>query len=211
MKRWWVVLMLGALVGTGASAQVTANERAARSEQILGKIAQLEAYNLLLPLLLTPEQIKQLLPAIERARRTIRNTEREELELMKRLEPKLDAALEEAKKTGKVPTQQLLSEANATFRFMTLKRQAVLQDITAQVRKALDDVLTPAQRRLAVNTIDPRRLAPGSDPEKLTDDMRLDLFVQTVLLQPVVYEVLVEMSKKKPDSAGEDTDLRSRN
>ena len=106
-------ILLAALV----SGQTPAldKDRQARSDDIIVKTDQLNLMNQLLPLVMTKEQVRAILPAIEKARQKVKDITRVEYEDLKRIEPKIDAALKSGYDKAAVPDPDLLKEIAGTL------------------------------------------------------------------------------------------------
>lgn len=169
---------------------------AEKSDQILDKVTQLDILNRLLPLVLTKEQYGKILPAVEKARQRVRDTQKKEADELKSLEPKLDTAMKDALDKGKVPTQELLKESSALFNQFRQRRLLVGIENEDAVLKVTKETLNLGQFKAAVNAFSPRLADPTLDPAKLDDDTKLRLFVRTILLHPGAYDLLLKLSKK---------------
>lgn len=178
-----------------ASAQVTADERGRKSEEILRKVQQLELMNQLLPLVLTKDQLRQLLPLVEKARQAVRDQEKVEYDFLAKLAPKIDTALKEAVDKGKVPGKDTVNETWATFQMFAYKRKAIADDNVQTVAKLLDSILNAGQKKTAVNALDPKKYDPSLDPKTMSDIKKLELFVRVIVLDPLAYDLLVGMLK----------------
>ncbi len=178
-----------------AFSQVTQEERAKKSDQILIKMRKLDLMNQMLPLLLTKDQMRKILPAVEKGRQAVREQEKLEFDYLRKLEPKVDEALKEAEDKGKVPTRELLKEAITTFTMFGLKRRAVADDNADLVLKAFNSTLDAGQRKVAMNLLDPSASQPGIDVKSMKDDDKVRFYVKFVILDPLAYDILLQMSK----------------
>ena len=190
-----VLAFLALLAVWPASAQVTAEERGKKSEEILKKVQQLELMNQLLPLVLTKDQLRQLLPVVEKARQAVRDQEKVEYDFLAKLGPKIDAALKEAIEKGKVPGKDTVNETWATFQMFAYKSKAIADDNVQTVAKLLDSILNDGQKKTAANALDPKKYDPSLDPKTMSDQKKIELFVRVILLDPLAYDLLVGMLK----------------
>jgi len=187
MKRTWLLSVLF-LFGLSVLAPAqTSVERAKASADILTSIKKLDMLNQILPVLMTKDQLRKVLSAVETARKNAKDLEAKELEVMKEINPKIQAALTEALKNKKVPSQELLSDVSKMFTKFRVARKLMVELNVAQTTEALEKNLDEGQRRAAANALDPRVF----DPE----EEKLKLWVQFVLLDATSYEVLVELAK----------------
>ena len=175
--------------------QVTAAERAKKSDEILQKVHQLDLMNNLLPLVLTKEQLGKFLPVMEKARQAVRDQEKVEYDFLLKLNPKVDTALTEAKTKGKVPGREVINETWATFQMFTWKRKAIADENVANVTKAFEGAINEGQRKTAINTVNPKQFDPTADPKTMSDAKKMEMFVRNILLDPAAYDLLVGMLK----------------
>lgn len=185
------------LCPTPASAQTTEAARQQKADELNIKLRKIDLYNQILPILLTKEQAVKLLPVIEKARKAVKDTEAAELEGMKKLENKLDAALKDAKEKSAVPTRELIKEISDMIRAFQVRRLEVIGTNTDNVAKALEPVLNAGQKKAITNALDMRSADGVIDTTKLTDEQKFRFFVQTILLDPLAYEILLEISQRK--------------
>lgn len=200
MNRLIAVVLIGVVALTMGFAQVTKEERAAKSDAIQKKIRQLDLYNHLLPILLSKEQMRKILPAIQKARQLVTLQEKQELTELMGAEAKIDRALLEAKKDGKVPESTFLGTMASMMSKFNFQRQQVVNINLGMVSSAFREVLTPTQMKIAMNSLRIEQYDPTFDPKKFEkkedlESFKFDFFVRMILLDPAVYDVLVELSK----------------
>lgn len=162
----------------------------------LAKIKQLDLYNQILPVLLTPSQIKALLPAIEKAQESEKKLIKTEAEEMKAMEARIDTALAAAREKGEVPSRELQQDIHKMFADFRMRRLALTIDSADALLAILEKELDKGQLAVVTNSINPAELAPGRKPEDVTDSERRRGWVRIVLLDPAAYDLLVEMSRK---------------
>lgn len=172
----------------------TAEERAKKSDEILEKVKRVDLLNQILPLLLTKDQIKKILPALEKARQAVVDTNAKEFAELKKLEPKLDLALKDAKE-GKTPTREVLIEIASVFKGLEMYRKLVSENNTRDVLAAFTAATNEGQRKAAANSLRLELIDPSLDPKKMTEEEKLKTFVKIILLEPSAYNVLRDLSK----------------
>ena len=188
-----IILLLFAVF---ANAQFsTPDARAKKSDEILKKIRQIDLLNQILPVVMTKDQMKKILPAVEKARVEVRKAEQEEFEFLLKLDKDLDISLKEGIEKGKVPEREALVNIAAALRTLGLKRAAVVQENTDTVQAELEKVLNEGQIKAARNALLPSNFDPTIDPKKITDDQKFKFWVRTILLDPLSYDLLVKLSK----------------
>lgn len=194
MKKWVWVLALACLV-SGVFAQTTQADRAKKADEILMKMRQLDLLNQLLPVLMTKDQIKRILPQVEKARQTVRDAEKLEFDYLKKLEPKVDSALKDAFEKGKVPVVEMLKESYATLGMMSLRRQAIAEENTDLVLGVVEQTFNEGQIKAARNALTPNAIDPRLNPKEMDDKAKLRFWVKTILLDPLAYELLIKLGK----------------
>ena len=193
MKRFtFAVCLILALVGAGFT-----QDKSAQSSAILDKMRQIDLLNHLLPLALQKEQIRAILPSIEKARRDVKLQTEEEAKLLQMQAAKVDKAVKDGIEKGDVPNKELMRELNAMVRLFSMKRQAVASDNAAMVLESVRKTLNAGQLKVAANSLDFKQYNPNIKPEEIKEEDRLKLFVQEVLLDPLAYDLLVKMQSSK--------------
>ena len=161
------------------------------------KMRQVDLLNHLLPLVMTKDQIRKLLPTIEKARRDVKLQIAEEDKLIAQYAAKVDKAVQDGVDKGDVPDTALLKELNALIRTMSMKREAVASDNTNMVLEVLKTTLNAGQLKAAGNSLDFKTYNPGVKTEEIKDDDRLKLFVREVVLDPYAYDIMTRMLSGK--------------
>lgn len=190
-----VMAVLMVIVAAAAVAQpLSPEQQAKRSDEILKKMRQMELANQILPLVMTKDQLRQVLPPIEKARRNVRDLQTEEFETMRKFEERLDTAIKNATDKGQLPGQTLLVEMNRLLLAFSLKRQAVASENVTLVLDVLNKTLNAGQLKAAANSLDMRLFDPSVKAEELTETAKVRFYVGQVLLDPLSYDLLVKMS-----------------
>lgn len=173
-----------------SSVAAKADDEAGR---ILLKVRQLDLLNQMLPVLMTPEQIQKILPSLEKARSADTTNQKAELEAMKKLEAKIDGGIKDAKEKKLVPSKELVADVIKMMAGFQKQRALMILRQSEAVVQVVSATLDQGQIKAAANA-----LPYLDDPEnKLTDEMKLGRWVRSVLMDPVAYDILVEMSKGK--------------
>lgn len=156
------------------------------------KMRQLDILNQILPVLMTPQQINKLLPAIEKSRAAEKKLQTSEAEQLKKLEPKIDAALKDARDKSLVPSKELQLEVIGLLQKLAKDRASMVLEQNEAVLKVVEETLDAGQIKAAANAI----TIPDSEGSKLQDRARLSRWVRAVLMDPQAYDILVELSRK---------------
>jgi hypothetical protein len=184
------VLVFGTSIAGAPAIQKKPNPDA---DRIALKIRRIEILDQLLPVLMTKDQLKKLLPEIEKARQTELDIQKSELDEMKGFEPKLDEALEAAIKEQKLPKDEFVVEYLKMFSKFSNKRKFFMTTSAKAIVVKMKEVMNVGQLKTAEVSLDPR-LFGEKDPEAMTSDEKLVLWAREVLLDRASYDLLVDMS-----------------
>lgn len=198
MKR--LLLPLGALAllfsGLITPAMAQADPAAERSFEVQRKMRQLDLLNQLLPLLLTKDQILKILPAIERARQNVRDIERLEAQDLARLETRLTEAVKAGVESQKLPDREFMVELSKLVRAFSIRRQVAAAENVTTVLEVFNAQLNAGQKKAAANSLNPKLYDPKADLETMTDEQKIRLYIQEILLDPLAYELLKDLQKR---------------
>lgn len=192
MKRILIVLSVVLAISGAALAQPAA-EKAKQSAATLDKMRQIDLLNHVLPLVMTKEQIRKLLPVIEKARRDVRTQEDLEAKILAQYSAKVDKAVQDGIEKGDVPDKELLRELNAVIRTFTMQRAAIASDNTDMVLEVVKTTLNAGQMKAAGNSLDFKLYNPSIKTEEIKDEDRLKLYIREILLDPLAYDLLVKL------------------
>lgn len=193
--RILAIVAFVALLLVAAPSQVNP-DTGKKSREILAKMRQLEVVNQLAPLVLTKAQANALLTVIERCRKKEFDLEAKEAAQLRSVEPKVDEALKKGVQEGAVPTGELIKELNTMHTAFLIARGSVLEENTEAVLAAMKSNLNAGQLKAAEKSINPKEFDPRAEPEKMTQDDRIRIFIKAVMTDAACYEVLVKMSMR---------------
>jgi len=195
MKHLLICLSFVLALTTGASAQYVSDEQAKKSAEITAKMRQVDLLNQMLPLVMKKEQIEKLLPVIEKARQKVKDQEKAEYALMLQYDTKLDAAIKAGVEKGALPDTQLIRDLNKMALAMDIGRSVVINDNASAVMAAMKATLNAGQLKAAEGALNPRLFDPSIKVDEMTDDQKLSFFVRNIMLDPLGYDILRELSK----------------
>lgn len=176
------------------NAQTTPEDRAAKSSAIFEKNIKLDLYNQILPLLFTKEQFRAVLPAIERTRQRVRETEKLEYEELRKLEGEMDAALKKATDNQAIPPPELMTKISNTLKKLTVARRLIIDANIQEVMDAFMKTANAGQQKAAANSLNMALYMPNAKPEDVKDEQKLRIFVSEVLLHPAAYDIMRKLS-----------------
>lgn len=199
LNRWLPALALLATLANVAPAQnPEAEARSKRSTVIMEKLIKVELLSQIVPVLLTKDQIRKLLLPVERCRGRIRELEKKEAEEMVRLEPSFDVALKEAGERAISPSRETIDEMRKFLFVVRVRRLALAQENIDEMVASFMANTNAGQRRAAANSLNPKFFNPTAKPEEMTEEQKINLFVTEVLLHPLSYDILIQLSKERP-------------
>jgi hypothetical protein len=193
MNKSLLCLALLALNLVSAFAQSASDVE--RAETILIKTRKLELLNQLLPVLMTKEQIKALLPAIEKARANVRTIHKMEADDLKKLEAKLDESIKNGLEKGAVPPREQIQDIAKLMRAFQIRRQVAANENLETVLPVFMKELNAGQQKAAANSLDPRFFDPNAKPEEMKVEDKVRVFVREIVLDPLSYDLLVKLSR----------------
>ncbi len=194
MKRIWLLFLalMGLVIVVPAQ---TPEEQAKESTRMVTNIKRLDLLNQILPVLMTKDQIKKILPSIEQARGVMKAAEKKEYDELKKMAPKVETALKEATTKGLIPPPELIGELNRMFAGFRATRQKVEAVSVQWVEDAMTKNLNAGQRKAAANALSPQVLDPTIDPKTMTEEQKLGLWIERVMLDPDMYDILIQLSR----------------
>lgn len=187
----FVVLALSLCVS--AAAQVVKDDPF-KIQPTLDALAEIDVANQILPLLLSKDQLRKLLPVVEQCRKYVRDQEKKEADRIKGLKPEADRFLGEAVK-GLLPTQAFLDKVNALFKTFETERKGVLAANTLIITSWVRENFNPGQKKAAIGVTDKIFDANSKTWTDGTPDQKLQYFAVAVLLNDHAYDFLAKLSK----------------
>jgi hypothetical protein len=178
-----------------APAQDIDPEKAKESTAILAKMRKVELLNELLPLVLTRDQILQILPTIERARAKTRELTNKEHDALLQFDKSSDATINAAMK-GKVPDQSAVRDIEVFYEAVDINRQAIMGQNIDAMMEVLQKVLNKGQMKVMANSLTLKFFEPDvTTAEEKDDNVKERVFVREVLLDPLTYDLFIQMTK----------------
>lgn len=190
----WIASALAISLATLGSTQTSPDDRSNRAYQIYEKNIKLDLYNQILPLLFSKGQLRAFLPAIERARQRVRETEKLELDEIIKVEGDIDKALKLAETNQSIPPADLLTRISIMLKKLSLARGVIVEMNTQEVYDAFMKTANVGQQKAAANSLNLALIMPGRKPEDVKDEEKLRIFVRDVLLHPAAYDIMRKLS-----------------
>ncbi|MFN8138356.1 MAG: hypothetical protein U0R49_01005 [Fimbriimonadales bacterium] len=190
--KYLIAILSAAVIMTGASLQQVSKNDKYGINPVMDRLAQIDKANQILPLLLTKDQIKQLLPKIERCRENIRNQEKKEADRIKVLGPDADKVYNETLK-GIVPSQDFLSKTRSLFDQFAQERNGVKAANSIILIEAMDQIFDRGQKQRIIGVVDKVFNERSMKWESGTEGEKLSFFALNVLLDDDGYQFLVKL------------------
>ncbi len=171
------------------------NAQGDKATEIGKKIRQLDLLNQILPVLMTKEQLKAIIPAVQKARNEERVLAQKELKMMAEKEAKVDAAIKEGKSKQLVPSKELVAELSQMYNAFVIARRMMMTSQIEAIRLVMEKNLNKGQIKAAANALNPKIFDPSADLSTITEERKLELWIQNILLDPQAFDILVELSK----------------
>ncbi|HVL38467.1 MAG TPA: hypothetical protein VM328_03655 [Fimbriimonadaceae bacterium] len=190
-----ILLALLLCVASVSALAQTAEERARKSDQIMIRVRELDLLNHILPLVMTKEQLRQILPVVERARQRVTDAQKKEFALLLTFEKKLDEAHKNAIEKSQIPGRELLIELSKGLQALEIVRMGIADQNTEDVLKAFKAIMNAGQLKSAANSLNPASLDPTIKVDEMTEEAKLRFYIREIFLDPLAYDILVRLSR----------------
>ncbi len=197
MTKPLLALALLSLFAASVPAQTDGTDSGRRYEATRKKISQLDVLIQILPLALTKEEISPLLRAIEKVHQKQTDLEKMEAKDISSLDAKLTTAVDEGINKSVYPPRTVQDEVAALGRALAIRRQAFYIEMTDSVFAVCKATLNQGQLKTMEKSLKPELLDPSQKSADMDADAKIKFFVRKVILDPLAYDILVQMSKKK--------------
>ncbi|QYK52968.1 MAG: hypothetical protein KF824_11995 [Fimbriimonadaceae bacterium] len=194
--KWLALFMAFAVFGTSMAEAPTPQlmKEDPVATRINLKIRRVEILDQLLPVLMTKEQIKKLLPIVEKARQMEVDLQKKELGMLKDLEPLVDKELENGIKKQMLTSAEFNAEyAKIVAKFHT-GRAGLIGMSTGMVYEEMKKVLNDGQRTAAAKAV-PAVHFPGRELNSVSQEEKLKVWIREVMLDRASYELLSDMAR----------------
>lgn len=197
MKKPLLALLLVALAGAASAQTKSLTPDGARSDEIMLKVKRLDALIQIVPLALTKEQIPPLLTAIEKVRQEDKKLRIDEDKELAKIDAKLTKVVDDGVNKDAYPPREVQLEVAALMRAMGLRRSLYVVEMVNNVYAVCKNTLNEGQLKTMEKSLKPELLGSPIKGEAMDEAARIKFFIQKVILDPVAYDLLVEMSRKK--------------
>ena len=170
-------------------------DKMSRSQETQAKIHQVDLLVSILPLVLTKDQIKDILLTLEKVRAKQQSILASEDDEILKLDKEVDDTLTLAITKDQYPPRVLQNKVFNVTRALSLRRQVAVNEYIDEVFTTLDKILNAGQKKAMAGSLDPAYFAPGVKADTLKDIDKIKAFIRMKLLDPVAYTLLVKLSK----------------
>lgn len=192
MKKILLSVLAIATVFSASFAQTTpAPDKDSEFQKNAAKIDMLYFF---LPLAMTKDQLRQILPVIEKYRQDCRKVEKIESEEMAKLNAEVDAAVKAGLTEGKVPSNELRSKISTMFRKFDISRNLNDQVYADKLYEVCMKVWNSGQKKVAAQSLDPKSIDPSLKPDQMKEEEKVKLFIEQFMMSPAAYDVLSKLS-----------------
>ena len=191
-----ILLVLSLVFGLFAVslAQDVDPEMAKQSADILTRMRKVELLNQILPIALTKDQIQQILPVLERIReknrKLIEQEHKDLLEFDRSSSDAMDAAIK-----GEMPKSDYVRNMEAFYKANDIRRQVAMGENIDILMPKLKEVCNQGQMKVMANSLTLAFFEPDLTAGDVNDEVKERVFCREILLDPLTYDLLVQMSK----------------
>ena len=169
-------------------------EMAKESTRILDNMRKVELLNQLIPLVLRPDQIQAILPVLERIRdKERRLTEQEHTDLLLFDQNSADTVAAGIK--GQLPSADYVVKLEAFYKANDIRRQVATGENLDMLMPVITKTLDGGQQKVMENSLTLQFFEPDLKPDSATDDQKMRVFCREIILDPLCYDLLVQMGK----------------
>ncbi|MBS1717308.1 MAG: hypothetical protein JSS72_06220 [Armatimonadetes bacterium] len=200
-RSWFRSGLLFAIVTLTSSSFASSNrvyQVGDASDIFYSKLHRLTSSGLLQPLLLKKAQLSAVLEAFADCKHRVDETISQNNTLMRMQMPKLDQALKLAKE-GKPTPQALLKDIQAASSACDSAREITARVNVDQMLGVVKKVCDRGQLKVMANELHPADYGITTDPDKVSYEQRIELFVRYVLLDPDAHQILIDLYKIAED------------
>jgi hypothetical protein len=149
----------------------------------------------LVPLALTKAQYPDVLLGIEKARQVERDTLKEEDTDLAGLDPTVSSVIDNAVQKGIYPPRDIQQKVADSLQAMRNRRLTARYKMVNLVWDQVKTKLNDGQIKAMAGSFSDQFVNPTAKPGELTQDVKVRFFIDQVMLDPLTYDLLVEMSK----------------
>lgn len=187
-------LLVACLLIPTALCQIT-TARGGQSDQTNIKLAKLNILIKVLPIAIRKSQFPDLLSAVEKARDIERDTLKHEDTVLATLDPTIQSLIDGAVEKGVYPSRDTQNEIQSKLAALTSQRLIAAAQMTSLVYDAVKAGFDAGQLKAMAGSFPDGFIQPGAKDGTLSEDTKLTFFVKTIFLDPLAYDILVDLSR----------------
>jgi hypothetical protein len=188
------VLILGVCAPMAVFAQ-TDTEKQAALTKFKAKLHDLEVYNMVLPILMTKDQLKTILKTLQKCRARAHDLLAVQYKAMLTLEPKVDAAVAAAADKDKVPPPDLINSLYVASSVAVTLKAGLLDDDVDDLYDVITKTLNKGQLQAMANSLNPKEFPELlKKPDEVKQEDRIRIYIRAIILDDAAYPLLVKLS-----------------
>jgi hypothetical protein len=169
--------------------------KGSQSDQTNIKLAKLDLLIKLVPLGLTKSQYPDLLLGLEKARELERATLKQEDADLAVMDPTISTVIQNAIEKGVYPPRDVQNDVAKQLNAIRTRRLLTSAKMANTVYDAIKAGLNSGQIKAMAGSFDDSFVQSGAKDGTLTPEVKIMFYINQVLLDPLAYDLLVEMSK----------------
>ena len=189
-----LVFLLSLAMAVGAVAQTPADKGSA-SDLTNTKLAKLDLLIKLVPLALQKSQYEGLLTGIENARQIERDIRKKEDADLAALDPIVSEADQNGVEKGVYPPRSIQDEVAKALNEMRSRRLLANVNMIKAVWDQIKAHLNDGQIKAMAGSFADQFVNSNAKPGEITQEVKVRFFINAVFLDPLAYDLLVDMSK----------------
>jgi len=170
-------------------------DEAARSAKVQENMRRVDLLRWLMPLVLRKDQFDKILPVFAKIKSEQRKVLEDEDKQFLALEKELEEAIRKAKEENVFPKRDLVTKCIRLVQALGLRRRMARADLTEEMYKVVDSTLDAGQKK-AMTAIEWKEIDPTAELEGKPDADKIRFFVRVVLLDPLAYDILIDLDKR---------------
>ena len=188
---------LAAVASAQAPAAASSPAQGSRSDAIMLNIKKLDVLIQVVPLALTKDQVSALLLSIEKVRQQEKQLRAQEDKDLIQIDAKTAKLVDDGVQKGSYPAREAQVEIAKFMGVMGIRRSMAAIDYINIVYDTCTKTLNAGQLKVMEKSLKPELLDPSLKVDQMDSAAKVKFFIRKVLLDPVAYDVLIDMAKKK--------------
>ncbi|HLP00185.1 MAG TPA: hypothetical protein VK171_16430 [Fimbriimonas sp.] len=195
MKLRTIMLATLCLATTMAYAQATPANTAASGGEIMLKITKLDFLRSINPLLLTKQQLLQLLGTMDKCKAKEMEIRALDVVELKKLEAEIDKNLTAAIEKADLPNRDFQNKIVAVQEALLIRRRIATNEMVDMLWETVKKNLNDGQIAAMGGLFNPKDIDPKLDPAKMTAEDKARIYIKYIFLDGLAYELMNQLYK----------------